>query len=179
MNVWGAAPRPGREKFSLHPRHVCDVPTSTTQQEIQEIQEIQERPASGRRMRTPGDRQGAKRRAAGAVSGGAAERPTEPEAVRAPSCVFAGKPLRSPGRHELPLPCTPGTSDGRANRRRGRTYRTYRTHRTAVASLMHNAFASRALARVPFSVLRSPFSVLRGGKAAQVIHNFNRVINNG
>ena len=24
--VWGAAPRPGREKFSLHPRHVCDVP---------------------------------------------------------------------------------------------------------------------------------------------------------
>ena len=29
--VWGAAPRPGREKFSLHPRHVCDVPTSTTE----------------------------------------------------------------------------------------------------------------------------------------------------
>ncbi len=27
--MWGAAPRPGREKFSLHPRHVCDVPTST------------------------------------------------------------------------------------------------------------------------------------------------------
>ena len=24
--MWGAAPRPGREKFSLHPRHVCDVP---------------------------------------------------------------------------------------------------------------------------------------------------------
>ena len=24
--LWGAAPRPGREKFSLHPRHVCDVP---------------------------------------------------------------------------------------------------------------------------------------------------------
>ena len=24
--VWGAAPHPGREKFSLHPRHVCDVP---------------------------------------------------------------------------------------------------------------------------------------------------------
>ena len=24
--VWGAAPRPGREKFSLHSRHVCDVP---------------------------------------------------------------------------------------------------------------------------------------------------------
>ena len=24
--AWGAAPRPGREKFSLHPRHVCDVP---------------------------------------------------------------------------------------------------------------------------------------------------------
>ncbi len=23
---WGAAPHPGREKFSLHPRHVCDVP---------------------------------------------------------------------------------------------------------------------------------------------------------
>ena len=31
-----------------------------------------------------GKRQGAKRRAAGAVSGGAAERPMEPEAVRAP-----------------------------------------------------------------------------------------------
>ena len=26
MGMWGAAPRPGREKFSLHPRHVCDVP---------------------------------------------------------------------------------------------------------------------------------------------------------
>ena len=24
--MWGAAPHPGREKFSLHPRHVCDVP---------------------------------------------------------------------------------------------------------------------------------------------------------
>ena len=24
--AWGAAPHPGREKFSLHPRHVCDVP---------------------------------------------------------------------------------------------------------------------------------------------------------
>ena len=24
--MWGAAPRSGREKFSLHPRHVCDVP---------------------------------------------------------------------------------------------------------------------------------------------------------
>ncbi len=36
-----------------------------------------------------GKRQGAKRRATGAVSGGAAERPMEPEAVRAPCCVFA------------------------------------------------------------------------------------------
>ena len=27
--LWGAAPRPGREKFSLHPRHVCDVPGTT------------------------------------------------------------------------------------------------------------------------------------------------------
>ena len=26
VGIWGAAPRPGREKFSLHPRHVCDVP---------------------------------------------------------------------------------------------------------------------------------------------------------
>ena len=26
LEMWGAAPRPGREKFSLHPRHVCDVP---------------------------------------------------------------------------------------------------------------------------------------------------------
>ena len=44
--VWGAAPRPGREKFSLHPRHVCDVPEGDAKaaQEIQEIQEIQERP---------------------------------------------------------------------------------------------------------------------------------------
>ena len=41
--VWGAAPRPGREKFSLHPRHVCDVP-SRRPQEIQEMQEMQERP---------------------------------------------------------------------------------------------------------------------------------------
>ena len=24
--MWGGAPHPGREKFSLHPRHVCDVP---------------------------------------------------------------------------------------------------------------------------------------------------------
>ena len=24
--MWGAAPRPGREKSSLHPRHRCDVP---------------------------------------------------------------------------------------------------------------------------------------------------------
>ena len=24
--MWGAALRPGREKFSLHSRHVCDVP---------------------------------------------------------------------------------------------------------------------------------------------------------
>ena len=24
--MWGAAPHPGREKFSLHPRHVYDVP---------------------------------------------------------------------------------------------------------------------------------------------------------
>ena len=35
------------------------------------------------------NRQGAKRRAAVAVSGEAAERPMEPEAVRAPYCVFA------------------------------------------------------------------------------------------
>ena len=165
MNVWGAAPRPGREKFSLHPRHVrwtclkdvavesngyafthsglpvalaarsvaveglslraCtlrflfsvlrgakrpfpapparlrrankhDGMTSTPQQEIQEC------PASGRRMKTLEDRQGAKRRAAGAVSGGAAERPTEPEAVHAPSCVFAVKPLRSLGGYAAP-----------------------------------------------------------------------------
>ena len=34
-------------------------------------------------------RQGAKRRAAVAVSGEAAERPMEPETVRATSCVFA------------------------------------------------------------------------------------------
>ena len=27
--LWGAAPRPGREKFSLHSRHVCDVPKAT------------------------------------------------------------------------------------------------------------------------------------------------------
>ena len=33
--------------------------------------------------------EGAKRRAAGAVSGEAAERPMEPEAVRASPCVFA------------------------------------------------------------------------------------------
>ena len=26
IGMWGAAPRPGREKFSLHPRHVYDVP---------------------------------------------------------------------------------------------------------------------------------------------------------
>ena len=44
--MWGAAPHPGREKFSLHPRHVCDVPNGDAKaaQEIQEIQEIQERP---------------------------------------------------------------------------------------------------------------------------------------
>ena len=45
--MWGAAPRPGREKFSLHPRHVCDVPARDAPggaQEIQEVHEIQERP---------------------------------------------------------------------------------------------------------------------------------------
>ena len=44
--MWGAAPHPGREKFSPHPRHVCDVPEGDAKaaQEIQEIQEIQERP---------------------------------------------------------------------------------------------------------------------------------------
>ena len=73
-----------------------DGMTSTPQQEMQE------RPASGRRMKTLEDRQGAKRRAAGTVSGGAAERPTEPEAVRAPSCVFAVKPLRSLGGYAAP-----------------------------------------------------------------------------
>ena len=26
IGMWGSAPHPGREKFSLHPRHVCDVP---------------------------------------------------------------------------------------------------------------------------------------------------------
>ena len=46
--MWGAAPHPGREKFSLHPRHVCDVPNGDAKaaQEIQEIQEIQERPSA-------------------------------------------------------------------------------------------------------------------------------------
>ena len=73
-----------------------DGMTSTPQQEMQD------RPASGWRMKTLEDRQGAKRRVAGAVSGGAAERPTEPEAVRAPSCVFAVKPLRSLGGYAAP-----------------------------------------------------------------------------
>ena len=40
-------------------------------------------------MAFPRKRQGAKRRAAVAVSGEAAERPMEPEAVRASPCVFA------------------------------------------------------------------------------------------
>ena len=44
---------------------------------------------TGRRMAFPRKRQGAKRRAAVAVSGEAAERPMEPEAVRASPCVFA------------------------------------------------------------------------------------------
>ena len=48
-----------------------------------------ERAASARRMEFPRKRQGTKRRAAVAVSGEAAERPMEPEAVRASPCVFA------------------------------------------------------------------------------------------
>ena len=48
-----------------------------------------ERAASARRMEFPRKREGAKRRAAAAVSGEAAERPMEPEAVRAPLRVFA------------------------------------------------------------------------------------------
>ena len=44
---------------------------------------------AGRRVGFLGNRQGAKRRAAVAVSGEAAERPMEPEAVRAHCCVFA------------------------------------------------------------------------------------------
>ena len=50
---------------------------------------MQERPVNGRRVSFSGDRQGANRRAAGAVSGGAAERPMEPKGVRASFCVFA------------------------------------------------------------------------------------------
>ena len=51
---------------------------------MQEIQEVQERPAGGRRVRISGDRQGANRRAAVAVSGGAAERPMEPKGFAPP-----------------------------------------------------------------------------------------------
>ena len=40
-------------------------------------------------MEFPGNWQGAKRRAAGAISGEATERPMEPEAFSAHSCVFA------------------------------------------------------------------------------------------
>ena len=45
---------------------------------------MQERPASGRRMKTLEDRQGAKRRAAVAVSGVAVERPMEPKGFAPP-----------------------------------------------------------------------------------------------
>ena len=60
--VWGAAPRPGRGRALS--RHFT-VPKKLER------------------------RLSAKRRAAGAVSGGAAERPMEPEAIRASPCVFA------------------------------------------------------------------------------------------
>ena len=63
---------------------------------------------------------GAKRRAAGAVSGEAVERPMEPEAVRAFPRVFA-VPISSG--HD----CFPGS----VTKPRGRTNRTYRTYRTA------------------------------------------------
>ena len=62
---------------SLHPRHVCDVPTSTRSEDTGA-------PPTGRRVRTLGDRQGANRRAAVAVSGGAAERPMEPKGFAPP-----------------------------------------------------------------------------------------------
>ena len=44
---WGSAPRPGRAKFALHPRHVlrtCLTGTHQAAQGIQEVHEIQERP---------------------------------------------------------------------------------------------------------------------------------------
>ena len=57
MEVWGAAPRPGRAKFALHPRHVLRTclsgtrwgpsPTLRGAQEVQEIHETQERPQAG------------------------------------------------------------------------------------------------------------------------------------
>ena len=91
----GAAERPMEPKGFAPPfaslRETSQTATGTPQQEIQEIQEMQERPVNGRRVRTLGDRQGANRRAAVAVSGGAAERPMEPKGVRASLCVFAGK----------------------------------------------------------------------------------------
>ena len=96
------------EKFSLHPRHV----RWTCQQARRGGPCVRQgaRPARGperawrashatlwggaltRHFTVPKRlerRLSAKRRAAGAVSGGAAERPMEPEAVRASPCVFA------------------------------------------------------------------------------------------
>ena len=127
---------------------------------------------------------GAKRRAAGAVSGEAVERPMEPEAVRAFPRVFA-VPISSG--HD----CFPGS----VTKPRGRTNRTYRTYRTAADAALHNDFARRSQGRSCiscaacwaaahpsracrafcslFSVLRSLFSVLRSPfsnktRAAQV-----------
>ena len=61
---------------------------------------------AGRRVVFLRKRQGAKRRAAGAVSGEAAERPMEPEAVRASPCVFAVFHTGSPASASRPLICS-------------------------------------------------------------------------
>ena len=49
--VWGAAPHPGREKFSLHPRHVCDVPLGNEVGHIGRIGHIGHIGHIGRRLR--------------------------------------------------------------------------------------------------------------------------------
>ena len=116
--LWGAAPRPGREKFSLHPRHVCDVP-SRRPQEMQEIQEIQERPCGGGAAGPPRRTENGEQRTENVGDKEIAEQRNQ-----------TSKPLSF---QTSTCPCTPGTSATRHqdDHRRFRRCRRYRSARQA------------------------------------------------
>ena len=152
--VWGGAPHPGREKFSLHPRHVCDVPTGDAVGPIGPIGHIGRRLTPLSRTALPVARlprasvlqggahflsletyqwEGAKRRAAGAVSGEAAERPMEPGRF-APPLRLCGSSQGFPGAISGGRPSGLGGGGWRRRgrgrgRRRGRRRRRWRRRR--------------------------------------------------